>query len=374
MIVKDETPVIARLLHSVRDVCDYFVIVDTGSTDGTPALIEQLAQKLDFPGEVHFRDWVNFGHNRQQALELAVAAGRGDWLLLIDADEELCCADPDWFRQLEPRVSYALEKRLGEIRYALVNLIDIRHSRWAWRAPVHEYLECLHGGQPRQRRADAWIICHPGEGARSRGISQQEKFLKDAELLETALRVDAYNPRNWFYLAQSYRDAGEPSKAYAAYARRVELGGWAEEVYVAQCEKAQLAIVLGHEHRDIVGEHLEAYHLRPSRAEALWQLAAYCREHQRYAEGYLFAKVGHTIPLSDDILFVRADVYDWRLLDELCICAYWIGQYQEAAQAGRRLLRESRFPPTERSRIEANLAFAEDKISASPNHCGVTSI
>ncbi|MEZ5591436.1 MAG: glycosyltransferase family 2 protein [Gammaproteobacteria bacterium] len=72
---------------------DYFVIVDTGSSDGTPQRIQQIMEAFGIPGEIHFRDWVNFGHNRQQALELAVAAGRGDWLLFIDADEELACRD-----------------------------------------------------------------------------------------------------------------------------------------------------------------------------------------------------------------------------------------------------------------------------------------
>ena len=43
MIVKDEAPVIERLLVSVQSVIDYFVIVDTGSQDGTPDLIISIA-------------------------------------------------------------------------------------------------------------------------------------------------------------------------------------------------------------------------------------------------------------------------------------------------------------------------------------------
>ena len=364
MIVKNETPVIERLLRSVRTLVDYFVIVDTGSTDGTPELILRLAQEFGLAGEVHRRDWINFGHNRQQALELAVAAARGDWLLIIDADEELAYSDPEFFRQLQPGVTYELEKHHDDTRYALPNLIDIRHSRWAWRGPVHEYLECLAAPLPRQRRSDAWILFHVGEGARSRGLTQREKFLRDANLLEVALATEPQHARNRFYLAQSYRDAGEFSQALDQYQQRVALGGWAEEVYVAQCEKAKLTTRLNWDHRDILAEHLAAYSLRPSRAEALWQLAAYCRERQKYAEGYLFAKVGKDIPVPADRLFLRLDVYQWRLLDEWSICAYWIGQYQESADAGDRLLAEKRFPDRERPRIESNLAFAKAKLRA----------
>jgi hypothetical protein len=169
--------------------------------------------------------------------------------------------------------------------------------------------------------------------------------------------------RSRFYLAQSYRDAGEYDLAHQNYDRRVAMGGWIEEVYVAQCEKAKLAIRLQHPHQDIVAEHLKAWHIRPSRAEALWQLASYCRKNKRYAEGYLFAKVGKDVPLSTDTLFVQREVYEWRLLDELAICAYWIGQYEESAWAGKRLLEQGRYPPTEQARLETNLSFALAKLS-----------
>jgi hypothetical protein len=42
------------------------------------------------------------GANRQQALELAVAADKADWLLFIDADEELGVSDPKFYEKLEP--------------------------------------------------------------------------------------------------------------------------------------------------------------------------------------------------------------------------------------------------------------------------------
>lgn len=361
MIVRDESPVLRRLLTSVKAAIDYFVIVDTGSTDGTPELIRQLAEELGLAGEIHFRDWVNYGHNRQQALELAVAAGRGDWLLIIDADEELAWRNPDWFRPLQPGTTYQLEKHHDNLRYALNNLIWIKDARWSWHGVVHEYLT-VDRQHSSARLQDAWIIYHSGEGVRSRGISQAEKFLRDAALLEAELQRCPDDPRSLFYLGQSFRDAGQPQRAYDSYARRVSVGGWIEETYVAQCEKARLAIQLGHNHPAIVTEHLEAFSLRPSRAEALWQLAAYCRERERYAEGYLFAKVGKEIPMTADVLFVRRDVYEWRLLDEFSICSYWIGEYQTSADACVRILADGFYEPSQQSRVQGNLRFALNKV------------
>ena len=365
MIVKNESRVIERLLRSVRPVIDYFVIVDTGSSDDTLERIAEFGLANGLPGEIHQRGWVDFGHNRQQALELAVQADVADWVLLIDADEELAFKhnNVSLFENLTPGVTYQIDKHHGQMHYALNNLIDVRHSRWQWRAPVHEYLACLSGGGPRQRLEDAWIIYHVGQGARSQGVTPREKFLRDAAVLEQALATDPTDIRNTFYLAQSWRDAHEPQKAFDTYAQRVAMGGWAEETYVAQCEKAALSITLQHDHASIVAEHLHAWRLRPSRAEALWQLARYCRSKRMFADGYLFANTGKDIPLPGDVLFVKKSVYEWQLLDEFSICAYWLGHYQACADAARQLLAGQKPPPAHQARIEANLAFALGKLA-----------
>src|ERR1700753_2915568 len=85
MIVKDEAPVIRRCLDSVRPLIDYWVIVDTGSTDGTQEIIREHLK--DVSGELHERPWRDFAHNRSEALTLA--RGHGDYVLVIDADEVL---------------------------------------------------------------------------------------------------------------------------------------------------------------------------------------------------------------------------------------------------------------------------------------------
>ncbi len=85
MIVKNEAHVIERALASVKPFIDYWVIVDTGSTDGTQEVIKAYFQ--DIPGELYERPWKNFGYNRTEALELA--RNKGDYLVIVDAD--------DWF-------------------------------------------------------------------------------------------------------------------------------------------------------------------------------------------------------------------------------------------------------------------------------------
>jgi glycosyltransferase involved in cell wall biosynthesis len=140
MIVKNETKVLPRLFRSIKDCIDYYVIVDTGSSDDTIALIGREMASYGIPGEVHERPWVNFGKNRQEALELALAANKCDWLLFIDADEELGIADPKFYERLEPGVSYDIEKHHSGTRYAVPHLVDVTQTKWKWEGPVHNYL------------------------------------------------------------------------------------------------------------------------------------------------------------------------------------------------------------------------------------------
>lgn len=80
MIVKDEESNLPRCLASVEGVVDDIVVVDTGSSDRTPALAAAAgARVFDIP-------WPNdFAKARNEA----IARARGAWVLVLDADEEL---------------------------------------------------------------------------------------------------------------------------------------------------------------------------------------------------------------------------------------------------------------------------------------------
>src|ERR1700730_9451446 len=81
MIVKNEERNLARCLDSVRDLTREFIIVDTGSTDATSSIA------ADYGAEVIPFDFttVDFAAARNRAIERA----RGQWILVLDADEVL---------------------------------------------------------------------------------------------------------------------------------------------------------------------------------------------------------------------------------------------------------------------------------------------
>ncbi|MGD0813047.1 MAG: glycosyltransferase [Verrucomicrobiota bacterium] len=80
LIAKNEEQFLERCLQSVRDIAGQIVVVDTGSTDGTVEIAKR------FNAETHFFAWNDdFSAARNEALKYVT----GDWVLCLDADEEL---------------------------------------------------------------------------------------------------------------------------------------------------------------------------------------------------------------------------------------------------------------------------------------------
>jgi hypothetical protein len=281
--------------------------------------------------------------------------------LLVDADMILT-VEQDWDKAQLVDDAYYLKQASTSLEYWNLRLLRARLP-WQCLGVTHEYWAC-ETPYSSSRLDTVWF------DDRGDGGYKAHKFSRDRDLLSAALRDPHTDPalisRYTFYLAQTYKDLGEVKKALVWYRRRVSQGGWPEEVYIAQTEVARLTRLTGAGHDEVVREHIKAFERRPTRAEALCNLAAYCRERAKYAEGYVYAKVGVSIPLPDDILFVQREVYAWRLLDELSVCAYYLGLYQESYDAARLALRQLATDSPDRARIETNLGFSLDKLGTPP--------
>jgi tetratricopeptide (TPR) repeat protein len=219
----------------------------------------------------------------------------------------------------------------------------------------------------RELRKDVWIVYHHAQGAKSHAVTQEQKFLRDAKLLEEELERNPDDARSQFYLAQSYRDAGLLEQALAAYKKRASMAnGWDEERFMAQLEAGRVSMRLEKPEAVVLGELLAAYTLRPTRAEPLYELARYYRVRKGYAMATLFAKAGVQTTLPSDRLFVIESVYTWRLLDELGVAAYWVNDYSTSKTACEAVLAQVErglvVPEAELTRIRQNLIQANQKL------------
>jgi glycosyltransferase involved in cell wall biosynthesis len=347
MIVKDESKVIERCLNSVKPFIDHWVIVDTGSSDNTASLILDTLDGI--PGSLHHKPWVNFAHNRNEALDFG--RGTADYLLFIDADEQLQSTTPTtkWPNLVED--AYSLEAKYGELSYDRVSLINMKLP-WQWRGVVHEHLDA---GRPvsQPRVPDVWIYVRP-EGARS---SDPQKFQKDAAVLEEGLIAEPNNARYRFYLAQSYRDSGNLALARTNYQLRVEMGGWQEEVWYAMLQVASLTEHLG---EDPVHAYMKAYDYRPGRAETTVNLLRYFLGKHNWNLAYIFGRIAYQTKMTTDRLFVNTHAYNWKVKDDFALAAFYSGRVDEARGVWQRLLAKgSTLPESQIERIKSNLGFCK---------------
>ena len=103
MIVRDEEARLGKCLRSVQGFADEMVVVDTGSTDATVAIAEAAGARVEqipWPGD--------FAPARNQALEFL----KGDWVLVLDADE-----------QLRPEAIPALKALMAQPDVLVINLL-----------------------------------------------------------------------------------------------------------------------------------------------------------------------------------------------------------------------------------------------------------
>ena len=351
MIVKNEAHVILRCLASVKSWIDSWCIVDTGSTDGTQEIIQNYLK--DIPGCLYERPWKNFGFNRTEALQLAVSKDlpTADYLLFIDADEQLK-PEPNFAWSNLTENAYYFPVIYGSLRYRRNAMISTQLP-WEWKGVLHEY---LHSTEPhRWATLTGLNIFVQHDGARAQN---KETYLKDIAVLEQGLKDEPDNLRYVFYLAQSYRDAGILDKSREVYLKRAAGRGWDEERWVAQFRAAQMADRLQMDERIVYREYLQSWIVKQHRAEPLYELARYYRAKKDFDLACYFAKQAVDIPLPANGLFINASVYEWRALDELAVSATYCKAYKEHGKAAlKKLLQEQKYPKAQHKRMLDNEKF-----------------
>lgn len=348
LIVKNEKTVLKRLFDSIVDYIDYWIICDTGSTDGTQDMIKEYFNGR-VPGELHEIEFRNFGYARSQLMNKAY--GKADWLLLADADFIIRVHDTNFKERLGEPINKSMEYLLNKpipvgtkdilpngymLSYVGPNhfhqtLLVSGKVRWYYVGVTHEYIATEENQE--LVKFDLVQIDHQEDGG-SRG----DKYERDIALLNEAIVNDTANARHRFYLGDTYLAVAQKKqktspdaqsqiswtdyfdKAINEYDECIKLSKWNEEIYVAKLRAAYSRVLRGDDFRSVIGYYIDATLTRTmrNRLEAQYEIIKFFNDNKEYVAAYSMGKMANFLsPPDNDVLFVDWDIHAYKYVLEL---------------------------------------------------------
>lgn len=216
MIVRNEEEHIGGALLSLKSFVDEIVVVDTGSTDGTPGICSDYGVRL-----FHFPWKDNFSSARNEALNRA----RGKWILSIDADERL---RPSSKASLETILNDESKIALHALLYPETGWTGVRVLRLFRNDPRIRYLGFIHesvgSGIRRVQASEEKSIGESGLEFDHLGYDtdQTHKHRRNLPLLLKELERDPDNTNNLRHLALVYSNLGDDSLAESTWRAAIE--------------------------------------------------------------------------------------------------------------------------------------------------------
>jgi glycosyltransferase involved in cell wall biosynthesis len=398
-MVKNEAPVIERMLESVYKYIDYWVIQDNGSTDGTQDIIKNFFENKNIPGILYYEPWQYPGYNRNHTLQHCLASNHGcDYILRMDADEILEVDDNFDWEIIKSHDAWNVVARSGNYDY---------YRMWLWKAGLpwyfaddkrHETIHLKDNVQYSKGMLPVGFrhVLLPG------GVTWENpfKFFIDALELENQVvtKQNCQDLYHLFYVGKSYNDTVNVSSFPFKLDHAKEIVR-RSTFYFEQYIKSQFPnypninlfkskpkdeytyyglYLIGCINETVGNTDIaldywkKAFNFDPIRNEATIKLVEhYLNNWDDIPNLYLYSNIGvrNHYPFPDSrVVWVEKDAYvdtGWKMLDYFSIASYHMGYYNESRDACELLLSEkyqTLLPENQRQRVEQNLRHSLVKL------------
>lgn len=215
-IVKNEEKDLPRWLENTAVYADERIVVDTGSTDTTLAILEkaQAGQGTQSPIRVHRIAWQD---DFAAAKNFAIEQATGDWIAFLDADEYF--AAPELVRPYIETINE--EDRPDAVQLPMVHIDEDRDGKEMYRSAavrvfrrtddmrytgrIHENLVKRNGKVALRSETEKLYILHAGYSAKR----MEQKMERNFAHLQKEIAEKGEQPVHWRYLAESYYGFGD---------------------------------------------------------------------------------------------------------------------------------------------------------------------
>ncbi|MDZ7260789.1 MAG: glycosyltransferase [candidate division KSB1 bacterium] len=238
MIVKDEEKFLGRCLESVKDIMDEIIIVDTGSQDRTVAIARGYGAKV-----IHHQWQDDFAAARNEALKHAT----GQWILMLDADEELDEVNKKKLLQIvkaNQGMAYFLNFRSpisnNAAGTAFINIhprLFKNHPGIYFEGRVHEQIFTSVKKLGASIQLSDVMVYHHGYCQDKK--NQQDKLERNLRLLQKQLKEQPDSAFWYFHLGETFSLLKKIEEAIRAYEQAITLGNI--PAYLLACAHQNLA-------------------------------------------------------------------------------------------------------------------------------------
>ena len=403
--VQDEEHIIKDMLESAVDYIDYWVLVDNGSKDSTPQIIEKFFKEHDVEGKLYHSEigWKGHGINRQHSWELLTKTEHNcDYILRIDADEKLSVREGfDW--------SIIKEKEAWNVLYKTSGHCIGR--MWLWKASLPWFWkddvahETIH--LPNERLPDAGQLSdeltHTNNEKAGRSYQNPIKYLQDVLRLENQLlerfrdgakaEEESYH---LLYLAKSFNYIGmnvsdSNNWKYFPYGEEnlcnFLLRGifyWSQYIkrfgsdWYSLWQRGELYKLINDEKKS-AEDFLLSFEKNTTRAEPLYSLFTQCFDNQNWDDAYKYGNLLINIkcPYPEDNYFVEFNKYHentYEIADMVSIaCHQWAMKYNIMwpVVVGKQLVNNALckhdIPTRDKERMKENLVYFNRHITKCQN-------
>ncbi|WBW96577.1 TPR domain-containing glycosyltransferase [Oceanirhabdus sp. W0125-5] len=224
MIVKNEEDNLERCLKSAEGIADEIIIVDTGSSDSTV----EIAKK--YTPNVYFFKWIN---DFSAARNFSLSKATGDWILILDADDELKNNQKDYIRELTTDTSIDVycfntlniinENDKKNIAVNLNPRLFQNKPGYKYEGAVHNQLiSVIKRVNPNLRIKNAPVdIYH--YGYLHSIVEKKHKRERNMEILKGLLEKDPDDTFNLFNMGSEHYALGNYKEAFNYYLKSYEL-------------------------------------------------------------------------------------------------------------------------------------------------------
>jgi hypothetical protein len=344
-VCKNVESSIESTLESVSRHIDYWVILDTGSTDNTCNVIRNFYEKRKIPGELHIEDnSKSKGLNKNKLFELCYK--KTDYILHFDSGYKL--SEHATFQINKSNIKNVHTYRMNSIKNSFISKVDVifnNHCKW---------IIIGVGSKPIFYSVDyknTFIIKNEETFISSEGGNDLfQDLLEDALLLKEqffdTLCEDPYNINliSLFHCAQNYFICEEFKEAKKWYVLYTKLNNNSEETFESYLKIAQCEIMLNKNITSIQSNIQYASKLQPDRSEPFFILGGFMLDLGKFELAYYCFKkclTKNIKQICDKYFFsVNKLAYNKDVYSYLAKCCFYTKRMGEFRDLFRKILKK----------------------------------